>query len=752
MKQTLLVFFLGLYGWLQSQVYPVSVSPVVIPPYGIQLSEYANSLNTLLQLNVQLNDLSSTRQVYIHFSLTGNTGISAQNTAVVLGAEPISLVGGINTRLSNQDLQANFQFQNLEGISSQQYANPLPDGLYQFCFTVFDVFSGLQISDTSCAQVYLQLNDPPFLNRPENGVFIEESNPTNIIFNWTPRHLNATNVQYEFTLKELWDSHIDPQAAFVTSPALYQTTTFSTTLLYGPTAPNLLPNVTYAWQVRAMVNNGISSTSLFNNNGYSEVWSFVHQAKCNAPQFGLSVAQSPNSELVQWQYGQYTGYKVEYRKQNGATSDWFYTYAASYENKVVIEHLEPQTTYEFRIGGQCREGGAYVFGNTQQFTTVNDASEVGNYQCGVLPNVQISNQEPLERLGVNEVFYAGDFPVMVKLVEPISQGVFTGGGFVQVPYLADTRIAVKFEAVGINTDHQLISGVVETTYDPTWSGMDDIGDELEAIAMLTNSALEMVEVLIENIDDLVSSGEYKDYHVKLIENLEDNLPQELDDDLTITEQALATAQQNLEEAKQNNDATQIEEAEQALDTAKSNYKQSLNNVKEFIKEAFEIIKQALKQIEDENSEDVVAQYQESLESAYEQVNTIEQNESSSSTIEVSDILIQEIEEEEEITDQADIPAALRQNLTTYFNTEIDYNRALVASYFSKKYTTEEEREALADELQVSGQKLGSLINALRKEEKPEDEIIEKVKEVLYNEIYSIVTQKVYNNETTAQNE
>lgn len=37
------------------------------------------------------------------------------------------------------------------------------------------------------------------------------------MFNWTPRHLNATNVKYKFTLTELWDEGIDPQT-FARSP------------------------------------------------------------------------------------------------------------------------------------------------------------------------------------------------------------------------------------------------------------------------------------------------------------------------------------------------------------------------------------------------------------------------------------------------------------------------------------------------------------------------------------------------------
>ncbi|WP_271785480.1 hypothetical protein, partial [Aquimarina algiphila] len=151
-------------------------------------------------------------------------------------------------RLSNLDLQPYFALQNLRGITPQQYNRPLPEGLYRFCFEAYDPRSGQRISRKSCATVYLVLNDPPFLNIPNRGEQVAMRDPQNIIFQWTPRHLNATNVQYEFTLAELWDDQMDPQAAFLASRPLYQTTTFATTLLYGPGETPLLPDKKYAWR------------------------------------------------------------------------------------------------------------------------------------------------------------------------------------------------------------------------------------------------------------------------------------------------------------------------------------------------------------------------------------------------------------------------------------------------------------------------------------------------------------------------
>jgi len=536
---------------MKGQLFPVQVTPIVVPPYSVVLSEYSNAFREQLILNLLLSDVSANRDVHLKFSLTSNTGFAAQSAPVVVGATPYRLSGGIPLRLTNADLQAYFQLQNLVGVSSQQFASPLPDGVYNFCFEVIDDRSGQVISRNTCAQAFIRQNDPPFLNYPKKGKSVEETNPTNIVFNWTPRHLNATNVEYEFTLTELWDEGIDPQTAFFTSPPLYQSTTKATTLLYGPTEPALLPNKNYGWRVRAVVNDGISQTSTFKNNGFSEIWHFRHKGICRAPQFGLTVPKTATSQIIRWQFGDYTAYKVQYRKVGGSSNAWFEERATSFEEAVTIYNLEKNTTYEYRIGGQCRRGEDFVYGNSQQFTTVSNSEEAGGYQCGALPDITITNQEPLERLGVNETFFAGDFPVTAKFVEQVGVGRYTGVGYVTVPYLADMRILVKFENIGINTDKQLTNGIVETTYDPEWKGVDDISDEIEAVVNLVGNILETLETLetLESVADSIREGELTGAGIEtVVGKIKDNLPVKELEDLNDLQDELSTLEEELENA------------------------------------------------------------------------------------------------------------------------------------------------------------------------------------------------------------
>ncbi len=480
-----------------SQVFPVNVTPQVIPPYSLKLSEYSTSVSDKIILNLLLTDITeSNRQVNLKFFVENNAGLSIQSTDVVIGANPIFLDGGVPLRLSNLDLQAYFEFQNLRGISPQQYSVPLPEGLYRFCFEVYDAKSGQQISRKSCTAVYLVLNDPPFLNLPNRGEQVLMRDPQNIIFQWTPRHLNATNVEYEFTLAELWDNQMDPQAAFLASRPLYQTNTFATTLLYGPGETSLLPDKTYGWRVRAMVSDGISETSVFKNNGYSEIYYFTYTGSCAEPEYILAESKNTTTEKILWQGVDHLRYNVQYRKKDAENAIWFD--GGTINEYTTVYNLEPGTTYEFRVGGQCLDKGPYTYSQIYEFTTTLTPDEESTYNCGITPEIIITNQDPLSQLVVNETFTAGDFPVTVKEVEG-ANGSFSGWGYIIVPYLQDTKLKVSFDNIRINSDYQLLDGIVVTDYDENWGGVDDISNEIDAIIDLTEGILDVLEDIVDKI-------------------------------------------------------------------------------------------------------------------------------------------------------------------------------------------------------------------------------------------------------------
>lgn len=536
-KKILTVGFLFITLWVFAQLYPVQVTPQLTPPYNTRLSDYATTSQEKLYVQLLMNDVTvSNRQVRLRMTIKQGSTIIAQNNDFITGANPINLTGGIPTRLSNLDLRPYFQLENLNGISPTAYNRPLNDGFYFFCFEVFDYNTGQRLSnaDTGCTGVSLVLNDPPVLNLPQNGENINVQNPQNILFNWTPRHLNAPNTQYQFELVEIWDPNLAPQQAFLSSPPIWTEISYAPTFLYDVSKTPLQAGKRYAWRVQAVTGNGLinESSSSFRNNGYSEIFYFTYSNECQAPEYILSELRGTRSAKILWQDdARFDDYKIQYRKVQYTTKTkkkrvtnevtgkkerkevttttrkdgtWFELESKSAQ--AIIQSLEPNTVYEYRVGGHCTEGFAgleksYSYSDIYEFETPETEEEVRNYRCGTTPNIQINGTTPLAKLGINQQFTAGDFPVTVQEVQG-SNGTFSGLGYIEVPYLADTKIAVVFDNVKINDEYQMYGGAIETTYDVNESNIvttEEIADTFEDLYEGVKDIISQLDIVIENI-------------------------------------------------------------------------------------------------------------------------------------------------------------------------------------------------------------------------------------------------------------
>ncbi len=475
----LIISLLVLVGAIQAQRYPVQVTHTVFPPYSSKLSDYVTSSNIKFRLNIALTDvIANSEEVRLKLRIKGN-GFEMQSTDIVAGAPQIFLTGGVLQQFTNLDLAAYFQPNNLIGITPQQYNRPLPEGMYTVCWEVYDAVTNLQVNNpaTGCANIFLLLNDPPFLNLPYLGDYIVAKDPMNIIFQWTPRHTNATNVSYDFELRELWDVTMDPRAAFLAAPNYYTETLSNTTLLYDISKPVLLPKRTYGWRVKAKSVTGISENSIFKNNGYSEIFYFTYANPCETPTYVLSEALNGSTVKISWQMNfEHKKFHIQYKRADVPEAKWFEVY--TYNNFAQIGNLQEGKPYLFRVGGSCNDyyelNETYSYSSVNQFTMPNK-EEIASYNCGIVPDINIKGREPLKNIGVNETFTAGDFSVTVKEIYG-GEGVFTGAGYIVVPYLSDTKIAVTFSNIRLNSHYQLIEGMVKTTYDPAWSGVEDVND------------------------------------------------------------------------------------------------------------------------------------------------------------------------------------------------------------------------------------------------------------------------------------
>ncbi len=542
------VFFAVLISTvLYAQTYPVQVTPQLIPPYSLKIADYATTTSEKLYTNILLTDVNEVgRRIRLKMYIEGQ-GLSITTRDVIIGETPIYVDGGINLRLSNLDLQAYFQLNNLVGITPQQYNAPLPNGGYDFCFEVYDYFTNRKLSTKSCTTVYLLQNDPPILNTPFKNDIVNANNPQNLLFTWTPRHSNVSNVQYEFTLKELWDAQ-NPQANFLASVPFYQTNTYTTTLLVGPEAPQLLSGKIYGWQVRAFVSDGVSETSVFKNDGKSEIFWFKYLENCRAPSFVISQALTAESVQVNWQSSAHVRYKIQYRKKGFGDDDWFEVH--SYTNEGKIRNLEPATVYEFRVGGECTQLSGFAYSNIQEFTTPSN-DEAAYYNCGLTPQINITNKDPLPKLGINETFTAGDFPVITREVNG-SNGTFSGWGYITLPFLENlkemidaaniatggevnigkyTRIKVVFNNVQVNSSYELVDGVVETEYDPNWKNILDLDEVINDIVG-DNGAIKGFDATNTDIKDVTVD---ENGNVVIIPEEGDPIPVETQKPVTFTD-------------------------------------------------------------------------------------------------------------------------------------------------------------------------------------------------------------------------
>ncbi|MFC0778787.1 fibronectin type III domain-containing protein [Flavobacterium sp. HJSW_4] len=471
-----LFLFFNAVGY--AQLYPVQLTPVFNSPYSVKISDYATSMDTKMQLLINPTDISiSQRRVRLKMYIQGN-GLNIQTSDYAQEQRPIYINGGELQTLTNVDIASLFRLENLQGITPAQYANPLPEGMYNFCFEMYDFVTNQKISQKSCANLYLILNDPPLLNTPQKNEQIASTEFPNILFTWTPRQINATNISYKFELKQLLDPTLDPQIGFQMSPTLYEETLFGTAVLYNLSMPILTPGLRYAWRVRAISTTGLSENSVFKNDGYSEIYSFKYTASCAAPTFLLSESQNSKSVKITWEgVPEHTRYQVQYKKQGVRNAQWFSS--NSLNRQSLLTNLEPGVTYEFRVGSSCdpAEDGiqSFTYSNVSTFTTPTETSSVPAYNCGIVPQINIQNQKPLTNLIQSETFKAGDFPVTILELQG-ENSPYSGRGYIVVPYLGDTKIAVEFNSIVINTDYQLISGIVETSYNPDWKNITDTED------------------------------------------------------------------------------------------------------------------------------------------------------------------------------------------------------------------------------------------------------------------------------------
>ena len=457
--------------------YPVQVTVFMNPPHSLKLADYYNSATPKLSVTLLNRDLMEpTVDVKLHFSIKSGNGVRLE-TRDYLSYPTIRLQSGTPYLLSQSDLYPYLNPENMD-IQGVLPNGQFPEGMVEICLFVLEANTNKVLSQTSCARAWVTLNRPPILNLPQNNIQLPFQEHQNILFQWTPRHQGLSNVEYLFSLKEIWDETAGHDATFPYSAEIYSATVRGTSMAYNAMMPSLIEGKHYAWQVQAVARDGVDDLSLFENNGYSEIYGFSITQACYAPQ---NVRHSQDRELlvVEWEPSLNTKISVVAYRAKGS-GDW--TVIRGNENNTRIFDLAFNIEYEYRVGSVCSDG-SITYSNTY-IAILEDWRKQFEISCGQIPVFDNSSFEPLPSLKAGDIFTAGDFPVTVSSVSG-SNGTFSGKGWVSLPLFAFVKIAVQFNSIKINTSLQLAGGRIETSYDTSeklvvdadrlWHGGDDTG-------------------------------------------------------------------------------------------------------------------------------------------------------------------------------------------------------------------------------------------------------------------------------------
>jgi len=501
----LLLFIVSAASQLLAQVYPVQATVQLTPPYSLYLSDYTQSGTERLAVNVFLADIARpSLDVRFRLKIIGQ-GISIETKAEYIAA-PVTIHGGIPLRLISTDLTEYFNANNLNfsGISRREYEQrgKLPEGVYQFCFEVLEYNRGLKISNTACATAWMILNDPPMINLPQQNEKLKAQSPQNVVLQWTPRHTGSPNsaftTQYDVTMVEVWPSTRNPNDAILTSPPIFETTTSSTTVVYGPSETPLEPGRRYAFRVRAKSIAGIDELDLFKNNGYSEVFTFVYGDACDLPTGITAGTVNATRFNLAWDgTANQTAYRVRYRE--AGTVNW-YENSASITSADIIS-LKPATVYEYQVAATC---GFFDGQYSPVARVTTQPTPETSYSCGVpMGTFTIDPAQLVGSLKVGDIINAGDFDVVLTSVSG-SNGVFTGEGVIEVPYFNKAKVKASFSSISVNKDLRMVNGFMNVTG--------------AAVDVIPSGVLNAMDGLTEALNGIDSA----------LTTIEENLPEQFD--------------------------------------------------------------------------------------------------------------------------------------------------------------------------------------------------------------------------------
>lgn len=455
------LFMSSYYGF--SQQYPVQVTTTLAPPYSLYLSDYTAIGSNNLQVLVNLLELDRPNlQIKFRITIEG-AGITLRTSPAFM-PRPLNIQGGVPELFTGADLTSYFNPDHLDftGITRAAFkrSGQLPEGFYTFTLEVLEYNRNVRISNQSISYAWIVLNDPPLLNTPFNGDKLIATDPQNIMFSWTPRHMASPNAafstEYEFRFVEMYPGQTNPDIAIRSSNSIYTTTTNLTSLNYGIIEPTLMPGKRYAFRVRAYDTSG---RDLFKNDGYSETYVFQYGDACGTFEGIAARTLDPQRARISWEPEQHhTGGVINYRKKG--KEEWFtQDVNGSYG---IVAQLAGQTTYEYQLTPQC---GTILGEKSPMMTFTTPEVDESGFVCGApIPEFNGSDIPLMKPLLPLDVIQVGDWTVNLLNVSANGDGTYGGAGYAAVPNFNLANVRVVFDRILVNEDYQVVAGDIKTVY------------------------------------------------------------------------------------------------------------------------------------------------------------------------------------------------------------------------------------------------------------------------------------------------
>lgn len=278
------IFATLLAGSVQAQIFPVTANMQLTPPHSVYLSDYVAPGSMAINTTLVFNDLNeSSIEVGLRVRIEGpNVTLSTREDYRPM--VPITLLPAVPETLSGDALMEYMAIENLDivGMSAAelQQGARLPEGFYRFCIEVYEINSGVAISQQACQSAFLSLQDEPIPLTPLCEQVIDPQEPQSILFQWqasnAPSPVSGSMPEYVLTLYEITNPDVNPLQAVQSRQALQifeSEPLMATTFFYDVSAPPLELGKRYVWQVRVEDPEGKQQ---YKNDGKSQFCSFQY--------------------------------------------------------------------------------------------------------------------------------------------------------------------------------------------------------------------------------------------------------------------------------------------------------------------------------------------------------------------------------------------------------------------------------------------------------------------------------------------